>query len=357
MSQQQQQHHQRILSDQHIEFFRLNGYLVLPNVIPPALLTHMRRECNHLVMSSPYHHNLNTLTRGDTSCDNGEDGDGHGDGDDDDDDGVIMDAMGNEEWEEFVASTGCIIEPHLPATTTTTAATTAATTGAIATTNRTPCGISNVTTHIQQRAAASSSASSSHVARFSTSHWMRLLAGQLLGVIDSVFLFNEQYIVKPPCGLGGAQFRYHQDGEYLVGVASPDPMLNPYVSCWMPLDHVSACNGTLYILPLTAHQATARTTDPELTGQMMETEYTDISANAKIEMEKNEVEVRVPAGSIVVLSSLVLHRSTLNTTVIPRRAFMSQYTKSPVVHIGTDQLVALAVQLADKSPRSSQPGN
>jgi len=57
------------------------------------------------------------------------------------------------------------------------------------------------------------------------------MVSSLMG--PQVFLFNEQYIIKPPHSTSTA-FNFHQDGEYLEDAEDAF-----FVSCWINLDDVT----------------------------------------------------------------------------------------------------------------------
>ncbi|GAB5593861.1 hypothetical protein Unana1_08761 [Umbelopsis nana] len=114
---------------------------------------------------------------------------------------------------------------------------------------------------------------------------------------DTIYLLNEQYIIKPPSSGSKSSFRWHTDGEYLP---ANEQHINS-VACWTALDDVNEVrdalfeqdNGSLIIRPMDG--------SPEYT-------------------------VKVPSGSIVFLSNKVVHKSTANGSRRFRRAFMPQYS-------------------------------
>jgi hypothetical protein len=61
--------------------------------------------------------------------------------------------------------------------------------------------------------------------------------------------------------------------------------------------------------------------------------------------EGKEVPLIVPAGTLVIIGSTVLHRSGRNTSDHWRRAFMPQYSTSPAISLEEGKLVAYAVPL------------
>ena len=146
---------------------------------------------------------------------------------------------------------------------------------------------------------------------------------------DAPYLFNEQFVVK---GAGkGASFAWHQDGAY-VGYDH-----KPYVTVWIALDDTTEENGCVYLLPR------------------------DLAANPGLDPhewldESNELNgytgdetgqpMTCPAGTIVVFSSLTLHRSGPNSTDKPRRAYVCQYSPEPIRNPDTGELKRYAKPVA-----------
>ena len=58
---------------------------------------------------------------------------------------------------------------------------------------------------------------------------------------------------------------------------------------------------------------------------------------------KTGIPAVVPAGSLVVFSSVTFHRSGANTTDRMRRAYVTQYSPEPIYKPGTDELMHLGV--------------
>jgi len=165
------------------------------------------------------------------------------------------------------------------------------------------------------------------VAQFAVSNFMRQLVLQLMKVPSTssldLYLLNEQYILKPPHSDDSA-FPYHQDSEYL-----PCPNI-PYVSCWVSLNEMKENNGTLYIIP---YRSTTISDECPLSCErwLQWHESQAIHYPKKADLHYNidnssAFPILVPAGSIVLLSSLVLHRSSPNHTGQWRCAWMPQYS-------------------------------
>lgn len=127
---------------------------------------------------------------------------------------------------------------------------------------------------------------------------------------DSAYLFWEQFVVK---GLDkkGAEFTWHQDSGYV------DNPHKPYVNCWIPLDDVNEENGTVYLLPYSLAGTKAKIEHVPVPGTKDRTAYTG---------PEKGTPANCKAGSIVVFSSTVFHRSGANNTDKMRRAWAIQYS-------------------------------
>lgn len=132
---------------------------------------------------------------------------------------------------------------------------------------------------------------------------------------DSAYLFWEQYVVKG--AEAGMKFSWHQDSGY---VGYPDH--KPYLTCWCALDDMSEENGTVYVMP-----------------------YSHIGIRSWVKHIREEgsndmvgyfgpekgVPAIVPAGSIVVFTSVNFHCSGTNSTDAMRRAYLAQYSAEPLL--------------------------
>ena len=131
---------------------------------------------------------------------------------------------------------------------------------------------------------------------------------------DTAWLQNEQFVVKlrEPT----STFPWHQDSGYNVyrGGAERHP---PYVTLWVALDDVGRANGTISLLPWSVVGE----------GELLEHRWDEATESwVGYDGDEQGVEIEAPAGSIVCLSSLSLHRSAPNTTERPRRSYVMQYT-------------------------------
>ena len=143
---------------------------------------------------------------------------------------------------------------------------------------------------------------------------------------ENAYLFYDQYVAK--AAEKGRPFSWHQDGGYLGFPHSP------YVTVWTAVDDMTIENGTVSLLPYSV----AGTRD--LIQHKVHSESGD-----KIGYFGKEAGIAavVPAGSIVVFSSLVFHSSGPNTTDTMRRAYVTQYSEQPIVEPGSNTPFHLAV--------------
>ncbi len=143
---------------------------------------------------------------------------------------------------------------------------------------------------------------------------------------DRALLFYDQYVVK--AAEQGIRFSWHQDSGYL------DFQHRPYVTVWAAVDDMTIENGTAYVLPFSTCGIRTRVEhirDP-VTGDKIG--YFG---------DQPGVPAVVPAGSLVVFSSVTFHRSGANTTDRMRRAYVTQYSAEPICKPGTDELLHLGV--------------
>jgi ectoine hydroxylase-related dioxygenase (phytanoyl-CoA dioxygenase family) len=150
------------------------------------------------------------------------------------------------------------------------------------------------------------------IRRFLRSDLMVQIATAALG--DSVYLFNEQYVVK--AAEQGMRFSWHQDSGF---IGYPH---RPYLTCWITLDDVSEANGTVYLLPY------SRAGTRDVVEHVHDEETNDLVGYFG---EDPGDPVIAPAGSIACFSSTLFHRSGPNTTDRVRRVYVAQYTAEPIL--------------------------
>jgi ectoine hydroxylase-related dioxygenase (phytanoyl-CoA dioxygenase family) len=169
-------------------------------------------------------------------------------------------------------------------------------------------------------------ADSPAVRRFLLSDRMAACARAALG--DTVYLFNEQYVVK--AAEQGMTFGWHQDSGFI-----PYPH-RPYLTCWIPLDDVTAANGTVHLLPY-----------PRAGTRDVVEHHRDETTNDLVGYLGTDPgdAVVAPAGSIACFSSTLFHRTGANTTDQPRRVFIAQYSAEPILTEDGSRLRHLAEPL------------
>jgi len=146
---------------------------------------------------------------------------------------------------------------------------------------------------------------------------LRQTAATLLGTRP--WLFNEQYIVKPPRSPLSA-FAWHRDSDWVRDEDGVE--YHPYVSVWCALDDTATGNGTLSILPFGSEGAGG---SPTAEGGL------------------RAIELCLSAGDAVAMSDRVWHSSGPNLSRFSRAAWMPQFSAGPISRRGAP--VALAIPL------------
>lgn len=132
---------------------------------------------------------------------------------------------------------------------------------------------------------------------------------------EIAYLHNEQFVVKLTDR--ATSFAWHQDSGYSVFNGGAERH-NPYVTFWIALDDMSSENGTISVLPFSREPASR---------ELLEHTW-DEKADAMVGYWGNDPGdlVEVPAGSLVVFSSRLLHKSGANVTKRPRRSYFIAFT-------------------------------
>lgn len=143
---------------------------------------------------------------------------------------------------------------------------------------------------------------------------------------ETAFLFYDQYVVK--AAEQGITFSWHQDSGYL------DFNHRPYVTVWAAVDDMTLENGTAYVLPYSQCGIRSRVEH-----------IRDPDTGDKVGYFGGEpgIPAIVPAGSLVVFSSLTFHRSGANTTDRMRRAYVTQYSSEALYKPDSQELLHLGV--------------
>ena len=172
------------------------------------------------------------------------------------------------------------------------------------------------------------------VERFLSSDLMVQIAQAALG--DSVYLFNEQYVVK--AAEHGMRFSWHQDSGFI------DYAHRPYLTCWIALDDMTEANGTAYLLPY------SRAGTRGFVKHVRDKESNDLVGYFG---DDPGYPVIVPAGSIACFSTTLFHRSGTNTTDRMRRVYVAQYSAEPILSEDGSRPLRLAEPLLVDGKRVS----
>lgn len=134
----------------------------------------------------------------------------------------------------------------------------------------------------------------------------REITRQLIG--EEVTIFRAMFMNKP--ARRGTVLPYHQDAGSQWGLDR-----QPYVTIWTALDDATIENGCVQIIPgshkLGLFSEYGHTITPE--------------QEAKYARDEDSVYLEAKAGEVFLLHNLLLHRSGVNRTDRPRRAFSVVY--------------------------------
>lgn len=123
-------------------------------------------------------------------------------------------------------------------------------------------------------------------------------------------LYWEQGVAKPP--EARTELPWHQDNGYTP--LEPEE----YLTCWLALDDADLDNGCLWVIPESHTMGTQSHVNDEQHGPF----------RVGYSGELAGVAIPVPKGSVLVFSSLIMHRSGPNTSGRHRRAWIIQYCPS-----------------------------
>lgn len=134
---------------------------------------------------------------------------------------------------------------------------------------------------------------------------------------ENVDLYWNQTVFKMP--EGEREFPWHQDDAYTPVTPAP------YLTLWLALNDANEENGCISVLP-GSHKDGLRPHEPSPIGLV----------GYSAEAEDQGVLVPVKAGSVAVFWSLTLHKSGSNRSKGTRKAYVIQYSASPLhrVHDG-----------------------
>ncbi len=133
---------------------------------------------------------------------------------------------------------------------------------------------------------------------------------------NNVSLYWDQSVYKKP--ETAREFPWHQDNGYIP----VEP--KEYITCWLALEDATIENGCIWVLPGSHLQG------------LVEHKDTPIGKQGYMGDDKG-VAVPLQKGSMVVFSSLLLHRSGPNLSDKTRKAYVIQYTPADARHGATGE--------------------
>jgi ectoine hydroxylase-related dioxygenase (phytanoyl-CoA dioxygenase family) len=152
--------------------------------------------------------------------------------------------------------------------------------------------------------------------QFLFSNTMAQICQATLG--ENAYLFWEQYVIK--AGDPDTAFAWHQDSGYV------HEDHEPYLTCWIALDDVTEENGAVSLLPY------SRSGIKSYVKHIPDPIRNDLVCYFGPDPG---IQMTAPAGSIVVFSSVVIHRSGPNLTDRLRRVYLAQYSKEIIAEKGS----------------------
>ena len=124
---------------------------------------------------------------------------------------------------------------------------------------------------------------------------------------ENVSVFRSMFMNKP--AERGTVLAWHQDVGAGWGIDT-----NPTTTVWTALDAATVASGCMQIAP-----------GSNKLGILNENHFTTEEDQAKYARDEDVVELEAEAGEAILLHNFLLHRSGVNTTAAPRRAFSATY--------------------------------
>ncbi|MBX3012824.1 MAG: phytanoyl-CoA dioxygenase family protein [Caldilineaceae bacterium] len=134
---------------------------------------------------------------------------------------------------------------------------------------------------------------------------VRALTQRYIG--EEVSIFRAMFMNKP--AHHGTILPWHQDIGEGWGLDR-----NPIITIWTALDDATVANGCMQIVP-GSHQL----------GVLNPQHFVTATDQARYTQEQDVIDLEVAAGEAVLLHNFLLHRSGVNQTATPRRAFSVAY--------------------------------
>ncbi len=144
---------------------------------------------------------------------------------------------------------------------------------------------------------------------------LRDIARRYIG--EEVSIYRAMFMNKP--ANQGTILPWHQDVGIGWGLDR-----NPIVTVWTALDNATVENGCMQIVPgIHKH------------GVLNERHFATDTEIEKHRIEENAINLEVEEGEVVLLNNLLLHRSGVNQTGKPRRAFSAAYMDAATQSVAT----------------------
>ncbi|MCZ6679293.1 MAG: phytanoyl-CoA dioxygenase family protein, partial [Candidatus Poribacteria bacterium] len=136
---------------------------------------------------------------------------------------------------------------------------------------------------------------------------------------EDVSIFRAMFMNKPADQ--GTVLPWHQDVGIGWGLDR-----NPMVTVWTALDDATEAKGCMQIVPR-SHKL----------GVVNERHFVSEADAEKHGLEEKAVYLEAEAGEAILLHNLLLHRSGVNHTSEPRRAFSAAYMDAATKSVSTEQ--------------------
>ena len=163
------------------------------------------------------------------------------------------------------------------------------------------------------------------LSNFLLSDIMKLLLVNFIG--KSSYLFNEQFVVKG--ANSSSSFGWHQDSAYIPFDHKP------YLTIWIALDDITSLNGPLCIISRNIERMT-----------LVKHKWDNNAKELVGYHGKNiGIPIEVSSGSMIIFSSLTMHRSDANKSLNPRRAYVAQYSSEPIIDPDSGEMRRFATPL------------
>ena len=153
------------------------------------------------------------------------------------------------------------------------------------------------------------------------------ISTQILG--PDVDLYWNQSVFKQP--EGKREFPWHQDDGYTPVTPSP------YLTLWLALNDATIENGCVWVLPGSHKRGLVEHRQSPIGLICHDSDHPD-----------QGVPVPVKAGSMAVFQSLTMHKSGVNTSTGPRKAYIIQYSHAGLRYEKTGELVPDRIRVARK---------